>query len=64
MNLVLPPSIEKIIEDRVRSGRYQSAADVVAAAVAQLDVQEHAGREAADVTTGDGLLAEGAAELR
>ena len=64
MNLVLPPYIEKIIEDRVRSGRYQSAADVVAAAVAQLDVQEQAGDQAAGFTPADELLAGGAAEQR
>jgi antitoxin ParD1/3/4 len=43
MNLSLPPHIQKLIDDRVRSGKYQSAEDVVAAAVATLDQQEQAG---------------------
>ena len=61
MNLVLPPFIEQLIEDRVRSGRYQTPADVVAAAVAQLDVQERTsdGASNADAVEGDELLAAG-----
>jgi antitoxin ParD1/3/4 len=43
MQLSLPPEIQKLIEERVRSGRYQSAEDVVAAAVANLDQQESVG---------------------
>ena len=56
MNLTLPPQIQKLIEDRVRSGRYQTPEDVVSAAVAQLDVREQAG----DFDPGelDALLAE------
>ena len=57
MNLTLPPQIQKLIEDRVRSGRYQTPEDVVSAAVAQLDVREETG----DFEPGelDALLAEG-----
>lgn len=40
MNLSLPPEILKLIDERVRSGRYGSAEDVIAAAVANLDQQE------------------------
>ena len=57
MQLSLPPEIQRLIEERVRSGRYQSPEDVVAAAVANLDQQESAG----DFAPGelDELLAEG-----
>ena len=58
MNLVLPPFIEQLIEDRVRSGRYQSPADVVAAAVAQLDVQERTS-DGADAAAEDEMMAAG-----
>ena len=57
MNLVLPPQILKLIEDRVRSGRYQTPEDVVAAAVAQLDLQEREGEAAA--AEFDEMLADG-----
>ena len=43
MNLSLPPNVQQLIEDCVRSGRYRSAEDVVAAAVAQLQQHEEAG---------------------
>ena len=43
MNLSLPPHIQKLIDDRVRSGKYQSAEDVVAAAVVTLEQQEQTG---------------------
>ena len=40
MNLSLSPEILRLIDDRVRSGKYGSAEDVIAAAVANLDQQE------------------------
>ena len=43
MHITLSPDVQKLIEERVRSGKYQSAGDVIAAAVATLDQQEHAG---------------------
>lgn len=43
MNLSLPPHIQQLIDDRVRSGKYQSPEDVVAAAVASLEQQEQLG---------------------
>ncbi|HYO10086.1 MAG TPA: type II toxin-antitoxin system ParD family antitoxin [Tepidisphaeraceae bacterium] len=43
MNLSLPPQIQKLIDERVRSGQYGSPEDVVAAAVATLDQQEKRG---------------------
>ena len=43
MNLSLPPHVQKLIEDRVKSGKYGSPEDVVAAAVATLDQQEQLG---------------------
>jgi antitoxin ParD1/3/4 len=43
MQLSLPPEIQKLIEERVRSGRYRSAEDVVTAAVTNLDQQENVG---------------------
>ena len=43
MNLSLPPQIRELIEQRVRSGKYRSIEDVVAAAVSTLEQQEQAG---------------------
>ena len=40
MKLSLPPEIQKLIEDRVKSGKYETAEDVVAAAVSSLEQQE------------------------
>lgn len=57
MNLQLPADLEKLIEDRVRAGRYATPVDVVAAALQSLDQQDCAG----DFAPGelDALLAEG-----
>jgi antitoxin ParD1/3/4 len=41
MNLSLPPEIEKLIEDFIRSGKYDSAEQVVTAAVVTLEQQHH-----------------------
>jgi len=59
MNLALPSHIQKLIEDRVHSGQYRTAEDVVTAAVAHLDQRERSG----DFEEGewDRLLAEGEA---
>ena len=43
MNLSLDPKLQKIIEERVKSGQYASAEDVVAAALLTLDQQERFG---------------------
>ena len=43
MHLSLPAHIQRLIEERVRSGKYETAEDVVAAAVEHLDQQEEAG---------------------
>lgn len=42
MNLCLSPEIEKAIEERISSGKYGRAEDVVAAAVVSLGQQERA----------------------
>lgn len=57
MNLFLDPELQKLIDERVKSGRYASAEDVIAAALLSLDQQETFG----DFATGelDELLAEG-----
>jgi len=57
MNLALQPHVQKLIDERVNSGKYSTAEDVVAAAVLALDQQEHFGDfEAGEL---DQLLAEG-----
>ncbi|MGB7159688.1 MAG: type II toxin-antitoxin system ParD family antitoxin [Tepidisphaeraceae bacterium] len=40
MNLSLPSHVQKLIDDRVKSGKYGTAEDVVAAAISNLDQQE------------------------
>jgi putative addiction module CopG family antidote len=57
MNLSLPVKTKKLIESKVRSGRYHSAEDVVTAAISQLEQQE----QFADFGPGelDRLLAQG-----
>lgn len=40
MQLTLPPEIQTLIDQRVRSGRYQTPEDVVVAAMTSLDQQE------------------------
>lgn len=61
MNLSLDPKVKKLIEERVKSGQYASAEDVVAAALVQLDQEERLG----DFDKGelDELLAEGEQSL-
>jgi Arc/MetJ-type ribon-helix-helix transcriptional regulator len=57
MQLALDPTILKLISDRVKSGKYRSAEDVVTAAVVNLKQVEEFG----DFRPGelDALLAEG-----
>jgi putative addiction module CopG family antidote len=61
MNLSLPSPIQKLIDDRVRSGKYGSAEDVVAAALTHLEQQEHLGSFGAGEL--DALIAEGEADI-
>jgi len=62
MNLSLDPKLQKLIEERVKSGQYASVEDVVAAALLTLDQQERFG----DFGPGelDELLAEGERSIR
>jgi putative addiction module CopG family antidote len=39
----LSPHIQKLIDERIRSGKYRTAEDVIAAAVTNLEQQEQAG---------------------
>jgi antitoxin ParD1/3/4 len=57
MKLSLSPEIERLIEERIRSGMYRTPEDVIAAAVSNLHQQEMFG----DFEPGelDELLAEG-----
>jgi antitoxin ParD1/3/4 len=61
MNLSLSQDVQKLIEERVRSGKYATPEDVVAAALQTLDQQERFG----DFAPGelDDLLAEGESNL-
>ena len=61
MNLSLSEEVEKLINQRVLSGKYATPEDVVAAALMTLDQQEHFG----DFEPGelDELLAEGERSL-
>jgi antitoxin ParD1/3/4 len=61
MTLSLGPDLQKLIDERVSSGRYSSPEDVVAAAVRALDQQERFGDFAAGEL--DTLLAEGEQSL-
>src|SRR5260370_41769561 len=57
MTLSLDPAVQTLINERVRSGKYATPEDVVAAAILALDQQERCG----DFAPGelDELLAEG-----
>jgi putative addiction module CopG family antidote len=57
MNLALDPNSEKLIAERVKSGKYGSPEEVVAAALNALEHDEHAGEFLAGEW--DNLLAEG-----
>jgi antitoxin ParD1/3/4 len=57
MNLSLSPDVQKLINERVNSGKYSTPEDVVAAAIVALNQQEQFGDfEAHEL---DNLLAEG-----
>lgn len=57
MDLSLNPQVQKLIDERVKSGKYATPEDVIAAALLTLDQQEWLG----DFDSGelDTLLAEG-----
>jgi Arc/MetJ-type ribon-helix-helix transcriptional regulator len=57
MNLSLNPDVQKLITQRVNSGKFATPEDVVAAAIIALDQQEQFGEF--DVGELDDLLAEG-----
>jgi Arc/MetJ-type ribon-helix-helix transcriptional regulator len=59
MGLIVPAHLQKMVEDRVASGKYSTPADVLAAAMHALDQDEQAGDFAAGEW--DTLLAEGEA---
>jgi Arc/MetJ-type ribon-helix-helix transcriptional regulator len=61
MNLVLDPGVQKLIDEKVKSGKYATPEDVVAAAVVTLDHQERLGEF--DARELDALLAEGEQSL-
>lgn len=57
MNVSLKPDVQKLIDERVNSGKYSSPEEVVEAAIMALDQLENFGDfEAGEL---DGLLAEG-----
>ncbi len=57
MNLAISPKLQELIEQRLRSGRYATPEDVVAAALHSLDQEEKLGEfEAGEF---EGLLDEG-----
>jgi putative addiction module CopG family antidote len=62
MNLALKPEMKRLIEDRLRTGRYASAEDVVQAGLAALQQQETAG----DFAAGEmqSLMEEGERSIR
>jgi putative addiction module CopG family antidote len=59
MTVVLTPELQRLIDARIKSGKYASPQDVLTAALHSLDSQEHSG----DFAPGemDALLAEGEA---
>jgi Arc/MetJ-type ribon-helix-helix transcriptional regulator len=62
MTLSLPPKIKKLINDRVRSGKYRTPEDVVAAAMSSLDQHDRIDEFAPGEL--DALLAEGERDIR
>jgi putative addiction module CopG family antidote len=62
MNVALPAKFRKLIDDRVRSGKYGSVEDVVKAALTTLDQNDRFG----DFARGelDALIKEGEASLK
>jgi len=64
MNISLTPRLEKLVQDRVKSGRYTSASEVVREALRLLDTHDHAMSQGvaqlrADVRSGLRQLDEG-----
>lgn len=62
MQLVLPPNFQRMIDERVESGKYPTPEDVVAAALSMLDQKEAHGEFSEGEL--DALLAEGEAAIR
>ena len=62
MELSLPAKYRKLIEDRVRSGRYATAEDVVTAALTTLDQNDRLGEFAPGEL--ERLIAEGEESLK
>ena len=60
MTISLPPDLQKLVDDKVRDGTYESAEDLVRAAV------DHFLRQADDFTPGEleKLLASGTADIQ
>ena len=48
MNLSLSPDVQRFIEDKVRTGRYATAEDVIHAAISRLRRDEAIGHEELD----------------
>jgi antitoxin ParD1/3/4 len=64
MNISLTPQLEKLVQDRVKSGRYTSASEVIREALRLLETQDRArdqgfARLQADVESGLRELAAG-----
>lgn len=57
MNITLTPDLQKLVQNRVASGQYLTAGDVIAAAIVALEQQEAFGEF--EVGELDQLLAEG-----
>ena len=57
MTVSLDPDTQKLVDERVKSGKYANAKDVVAAAVRSLEQRERSGEF--DPSEFDALLAEG-----
>lgn len=46
MNISLPPQLEKLVQDRVKSGRYTSASEVIREALRLLESQDRSSAQA------------------
>lgn len=40
MEITLPPGIQKLVDDRIQSGRYSSAQEVISAALVMMDQED------------------------
>jgi antitoxin ParD1/3/4 len=62
MNLSLEPRVQKLIDERVNSGKYSSPEEVVPAAILALDQLDHFGNF--DANELDSLLVEGEQSIK